>query len=189
MQKKRMLGQLAMLFGGRVAEEVFCGDISAGASDDIRRATELSRAMVTELGMSEKVGPINYAERQGSDFLGTELMSGKWHSEDTARTIDEEVERFVREGHEVARKIVSEEREAIERLAEALLLYETINAQEIVRLIGGTPVSELREPEVEDDRPQPVPVGPPHPEPVHGLSKDGEELPGDLTGEAGLSPA
>ena len=69
MQRKRMLGQLATLFGGRIAEDVFCGDISAGASDDIKRATDLARAMVTELGMSDKIGPINYSERQGSDFL------------------------------------------------------------------------------------------------------------------------
>ena len=189
MQKKRMLGQLAMLFGGRVAEEVFCGDISAGASDDIRRATEIARAMVTELGMSDKVGPINYADRQGSDFLGTELLSGKWHSEETARTIDEEVERFVREAQEVARKIVSEEREAVERLAGALLQYETINAEEIVSLIAGTPVADLREPEPEEGPPQPVPAAPPQAEPTQGLAPDGEELPGDLSGEAGLSPA
>ena len=92
-----------MLYGGRVAEEIFCGDISAGASDDIRRATELARAMVTELGMSDKVGPINFAERQGSDFLGTELMSGKWHSEETAREIDEEIRRIMREAYDLAR--------------------------------------------------------------------------------------
>ncbi|MEM8713083.1 MAG: ATP-dependent zinc metalloprotease FtsH, partial [Planctomycetota bacterium] len=126
-QKKRLEGQLAMLFGGRVAEEIFCGDISAGASDDIRRATELTRAMVTELGMSEKIGPINYAERQGSDFLGTELGNSKWHSEETAREIDEEIKRFLKEAYDLAKRLVGEERDAVERLTKGLLLYETLD--------------------------------------------------------------
>ncbi|MEM1447965.1 MAG: ATP-dependent zinc metalloprotease FtsH [Planctomycetota bacterium] len=152
MQRKRLLGQLAMLFGGRVAEELFCGDISAGASDDIRRATELTRAMVTELGMSDKVGPINFAERQGSDFLGTELMSGKWHSEDTAREIDEEIKRIMREAHELARTLVGESREAVERLTKGLLLYETLDKDEITKLIDGGDPESLREKTAEEIR-------------------------------------
>lgn len=153
MQRRRMLGQLATLFGGRVAEEVFCGDISAGASDDIKRATELARAMVTELGMSDKVGPINYAERQGSDFLGSELLSGKWHSEETARQIDEEVERILREAYEEARSIILGEREAIERLTRGLLRYETLDRGEIERLIDGADPEGLRP----EPRPEPAP--------------------------------
>jgi cell division protease FtsH len=144
MQRKRMLGTLAWAFGGRVSEAHFCGDISAGAADDIRRATELARAMVTELGMSEKIGPINYAERMGSDFLGTELMSGKWHSEETARLIDEEVERLLKEAYATAERIVAENREAIERVADSLLLYETISGEEIARILSGTSVEDLR---------------------------------------------
>ncbi|MBM3978325.1 MAG: ATP-dependent zinc metalloprotease FtsH, partial [Planctomycetes bacterium] len=106
MQRRRLLGMLAVGFGGRVAEQEFCGDISAGASDDIRRATDLARTMVTELGMSDAIGPIHYAERQGSDFLGTELMRGKSHSEDTAREIDQEVQRLLSEAYERAVGIV-----------------------------------------------------------------------------------
>ena len=160
MQRKRMLGQLATLFGGRIAEEVFCGDISAGASDDIKRATELARAMVTELGMSDKVGPINYAERQGSDFLGSELLSGKWHSEETARQIDEEVERILREAYEEARGIILAEREAIERLTRGLLRYETLDRSEIERLIDGADPEGLRP----EPRPEPpTPSEPPAP--------------------------
>jgi cell division protease FtsH len=182
MQRRKLLGQLATLFGGRVAEEVFCGDISAGASDDIRRATELARAMVTELGMSEKVGPINYAERQGSDFLGTELMSGKWHSEETARVIDEEIERILREAYQCARDLIDGERESIERLTRALLKYETLDRHEIELLIAGTQPADLRpsapEPSETVRKPRAA-LGP----------KAGREDLGGLSGEAGLSPA
>ncbi|MCP3916371.1 MAG: ATP-dependent zinc metalloprotease FtsH [bacterium] len=184
MQRRRLNGQLAMAFGGRIAEETFCGDISAGASDDIRRATELARAMVTELGMSEKVGPINYADRQGSDFLGTELMSGKWHSEETAHVIDEEIERLLREAYSEAKRIIEIERGAIERLKDALLLYETLESGEITRLIDGVLPADLREakpgaesPAVEAQETRQMPEA----------TSNGDL--GDLPGEAGLSPA
>ena len=187
MQRKKMLGQLAVLFGGRVSEARFCGDISAGASDDIRRATELARAMVTELGMSDKVGPINYAERQGSDFLGTELMSGKWHSEETAREIDEEVERILKEGYAMAERIIGEQQLGIERLAEALLVYETINSDEIQRLIEGVAIADLR-----PKAPAPSSNDAPRATPdVSGPAAGdlGDDLGGGLPGEPGLSPA
>jgi cell division protease FtsH len=184
MQRKKMLGTLAWAFGGRVSEARFCGDISAGAADDIRRATEVARAMVTELGMSEKIGPINYAERMGSDFLGTELMSGKWHSEETARLIDEEVERLVKEAYETAERIVAENGSTIEKVAESLLLYETINGDDIAKLMQGVSVADLR--------PAAAPAKPAAPEKPAGASsapaprtKPGGELPG----KPGLSPA
>jgi len=182
MQKRRLLAQLATLFGGRIAEEVFVGDISAGASDDIRRATEVARAMVTELGMSEKVGPINYAERQGSDFLGTELMASKWHSEETARLIDEEIERILREAYEEAQGIIQGERPAMERLKDGLMLYETLDTDEIQRLIEGTTPADLR--------PEPPPERGAEPaRPAVAPQEGAEEDLGGLSGEAGLSPA
>src|SRR6185436_5420203 len=144
MQKKRMLGTLAWAFGGRVSEAFFCGDISAGAADDIRRATEVARAMVTELGMSEKIGPINYAERQGSDFLGTELMSGKWHSEETARLIDQEIEKLLKDAYSTAERIVAENAVALEQITQALLTYETISGVDIKKLLAGASIDSLR---------------------------------------------
>jgi cell division protease FtsH len=144
MQRRRLLGMLAVGFGGRVAEQEFCGDISAGASDDIRRATDLARTMVTELGMSDAIGPIHYAERQGSDFLGTELMRGKSHSEDTAREIDQEVQRLLQEAYERAVTILRERRSQMEQLADALLTYETLTADEIRKVMSGTLTSDLR---------------------------------------------
>ena len=181
-----MQGQLATLFGGRIAEDIFCGDISSGASDDIRRATELARAMVSELGMSDRVGPINYSERPGSDFLGTELMSSKWHSEETARIIDEEIERFLREGYDTATKIIEEHRDAMERMTDALMLFETLDGTEIASLINGTKPEDLR-PEAPEDPAEPestettstkAPTTAPDPEDLTGFA-----------GESGLSPA
>jgi cell division protease FtsH len=180
MQKKKMVGTLAVLFGGRVAEELYCGDISAGASDDIRRATEMARAMVTELGMSEKVGPINYAERQGSEFLGTELMGAKWHSEETAREIDTEIQRLLRDALEEARSILGQHGATIERITQTLLRYETITGDEIKRLIAGEEVV----------RPEPPATPPPPPlRPLReGRADAGSESTEGL-GNAGLSPA
>jgi cell division protease FtsH len=185
MQKKRLLGQLAVLFGGRVAEQEFCGDISAGASDDIKRATDLARAMVTELGMSARIGPINYAERQGSDFLGTELMRGKQHSEDTAREIDKEIRAILDEAYARAESLIREHRSPIEEIMRALLLYENISGEEIARILKGERHSDLRRAEREaaashDPRPTPAPG--------KGAEKSAD---GDLSGDfnPGLSPA
>ncbi len=186
-QRKKMLGQLAVAFGGRVAEAQFVGDISAGASDDIRRATELARAMVTELGMSDKVGPIHYAERQGSDFLGTELTSGKWHSEQTAREIDEEIERILKEAYETAARIVRENTEQMERITQALLTWETISGMEIKRILAGESLDSLR--------PTPPPQRPGATAPAASPAGTASANPGartqggELPGTPGLSPA
>lgn len=187
MQKKRLLGQLAVLFGGRVAEQEFCGDISAGASDDISRATDLARTMVTELGMSEKIGPINYAERQGSDFLGTELMRGKLHSEDTAREIDNEVHLLLEEAYERAEQIIRDNRDAVEVITEALLVYENVTGQEITRVLGGAKVADLRPEAPETVRPEPQAKSPAQPR--EGGETAGEDVTGDFSGSPGLSPA
>jgi len=186
MQKKRLSGQLSVLFGGRVAEQEFCGDISAGASDDIKRATEIARAMVTELGMSERIGPINYSERQGSDFLGTELMRGTTHSEATAKEIDEEVHGILHSAYERAETIIRSNREAVERVGAALLFYETLSGEEVSRLMRGATVANLRPQSDDESRPQPEPTRRDAPAPK--LPKGGETT-GDLPGEPGLSPA
>jgi len=183
MQKKRMLGTLAWAFGGRAAEARFCGDISAGASDDIRRATELARAMVTELGMSEKLGPINYAERQGSDFLGTELMSGKWHSEDTARIIDQEVEKLLKDAYHTAERIVAENAHALEQITAALLAYETISGVDIKKLLHGDTIESLRS---AAPPPPQKPSTPAPSSPAHVLPPLSQPRGGDMPG---LSPA
>jgi cell division protease FtsH len=185
MQKKRLLGQLAVLFGGRVAEQEFCGDISAGASDDIRRATDLARTMVTELGMSDLIGPINYAERQGSDFLGTELMRGKTHSEDKANEIDGEVHRIVTEAYARTEEILRAHRAEVEMLTAALLELETINGEEITRLLGGASLDDLRRAREKAREVARAELGPPR------ATRQAEDQPhsGELPGEPGLYPA
>jgi cell division protease FtsH len=172
-----------MLFGGRVAESLFCGDISAGASDDIRRATDLARAMVTELGMSEKIGAINYAERQGSYFLGTELGRGKIHSEETAREIDQEVMRFLNEAYQRAESMLRAHRREIDEVAKSLLLYETVTGEEVTRILGGASSGDLR-PEVE-----PGERGVPRKGASERRAGEDRSPEKGLSGSPGLSPA
>jgi len=183
MQRKKLHAQMTMLFGGRVAESLFCGDISAGASDDIRRATDLARAMVTELGMSEKIGPINYAERQGSDFLGTELGRGKIHSEETAREIDQEVMRFLNEAYQRAETILRTHQREVDEIAQALLLHETVTGDDVKRILGGATAASLR-PEDPGPKDTPRKAG-------LGERRGGEDRSTGkgLSGEPGLAPA
>jgi cell division protease FtsH len=185
MQKKKLVATITMLFGGRVAEALFCGDVSAGASDDIRRATDLARAMVTELGMSERVGPINYAERQGSDFLGTELMRSKLHSEETAREIDREVENLLRTSYARAEEILRGRQDAVDRTARALLLYETLTGEEVDRLIAGSSLEDLRPPAPKKEGPAPGRKHESHEGDRAADAPRSDRLPG----KPGLSPA
>jgi cell division protease FtsH len=184
LQKRKLHAQMTMLFGGRVAEALFCGDISAGASDDIRRATDLARAMVTELGMSAKIGPINYAERQGSDFLGTELGRGKIHSEETAREIDQEVMRFLNEAYQAAETLLTSHRRAVDEITKALLLHETITGDDVARILAGGDASSVVKPS--DNEPRDLAKKPNSAERRAGEDRAGGK---GLAGEPGLSPA
>jgi cell division protease FtsH len=144
-QKRNELnGMLAMLYGGRVAEEIFCDDISGGASNDIERATEIARMMVCNWGMSESLGPVSYGESRGEVFLGDELLRSKNYSEETSRAIDKEVRVILKEAHRVATKILGEHRDEMERLTEALMLYETVSGEEVTAIFNGATVEELR---------------------------------------------
>ena len=138
MTKGQMLARIAMALGGRVAEEVIFGEITTGASDDIKRATRLAHSMVCELGMTDKLGPIAYGENEENVFLGREMTSRRAdYAEDTAREIDEEVRRIVEQQYQVAKKVVVENREAIDRLATALLERETLDSEEISAALEG----------------------------------------------------
>ena len=183
-----MPGHVAMAVGGRVAAGVFAGDISAGASDDARHATEIARARVTDLGVSERVGPINYADRQGSDFLGTELMSNRWHSEETAHVSDKEIERILRNAYDCARNLINNERSAVERLAKGLLMHETLDKNEIALLIEGTAPEDLRPVAVTDSETA-TPEAAAQPEAQPEAQADRDEGLDDLPGGAELSPA
>ncbi len=132
---------LAVLMGGRSAEEIFLGHITTGAGNDIERATDLARNMVCEWGMSD-LGPLAYGKKDEAIFLGREITQHRDYSEDTAIQIDKEVKRIVNGGYERAKSILSNNRETLERIAQALLEREVIDANEVKLLMEGKPLPE-----------------------------------------------
>jgi len=128
--------QLAILLGGRVAEETVFGDISSGAANDLERASEIARDMVTRLGMSEELGPLTWGRRQQSLYLGGNYMEEKNYSEETARKIDEAVRALVEEAHDRARGILDNQRAALDALAARLLETEVIGGDEARRIVA-----------------------------------------------------
>jgi cell division protease FtsH len=131
--------RIAMSFGGRVAEQLVYGKdhLNTGASSDIMQATDLARRMVTEWGMSEKLGPLRYNENQQEVFLGHAITQRQNMSEDTARLIDLEIRRIVTEGETKAREVVTAHRQQLEGITQALMEYETITGEEVNALMRG----------------------------------------------------
>ena len=136
---KELEARLAMAFGGRVAEELVFGpeNVTTGAADDIRQATSLARRMVTEWGMSPKLGRLRYEENEEEIFLGHSVTQRKNVSDATARIIDQEIRRIVDEAEDRARTIITERQDELHRLAEALLEYETLTAEDVAALLKG----------------------------------------------------
>jgi cell division protease FtsH len=132
---------LAVLMGGRSAEEIFLGHITTGAGNDIERATEIARNMVCEWGMSS-LGPLAFGKKEEAIFLGREITQHRDYSEDTAIQIDKEVKRIVNGGYESAKNLLSNHRETLERIAQALLEREVIDANEVKMLMEGKPLPE-----------------------------------------------
>jgi cell division protease FtsH len=132
--KRRMLVRLATLFGGRIAEEVVLGDITSGASQDILMATKLARSMVCDWGMSP-LGPIAYGENHDTVFLGREISRSESFSEETARMIDVEIRKLVDEQYNRAKDIIIKKRLALDKIAEALLQYETIDGKHVMEIL------------------------------------------------------
>lgn len=143
--KSQAENMIAFLFGGRVAEELIFKDFTTGASNDIERATDIARKMVTEWGMSAKVGPLAYEKNEGPVFLG--LQSGQKsrdYSDAKAQEIDAEIHRIIMEGYQKATQILTEKKDALERLTQALMEFETIDGKEVDELIAGKQVEDLR---------------------------------------------
>ena len=128
---------ICILLGGRVAEEIIFGQKTTGAGNDIERATELARSMVTEWGMSDEFGPLNFAGSKQEVFLGRDLNQGDRHSEDTSQRIDAEIRSIVMHQYQRATELLSQHRSELERMSEALLDYETIDNNDISIIIGG----------------------------------------------------
>ncbi|TXR35753.1 ATP-dependent zinc metalloprotease FtsH [Ectopseudomonas mendocina] len=146
LSKRALISQICSLFGGRVAEEMTLGfdGVTTGASNDIMRATQLARNMVTKWGLSEKLGPLMYAEEEGEVFLGRSMGSQNSNvSGETAKLIDEEVRRIIDECYATAKKLLVENRDKLDAMAEALMKYETIDADQIDDIMNGR---QLREP-------------------------------------------
>ena len=141
-----MLNQISMLFGGRIAEEVFMNQMTTGASNDFERATKIARDMVTRYGMSDKLGPMVYAENEGEVFLGRSVTKTTNMSETTMQTVDAEVRRIIDEQYAVARRLIEENTDKMHAMAKALLEWETIDADQINDIVSGKPPRPPKEP-------------------------------------------
>jgi cell division protease FtsH len=140
--KEFLEAKIAMCFGGRIAEQLVYGQnhLNSGASSDIKQATGMARAMVTEYGMSEKLGPLRYNDNEEEVFLGHSVAQRKNVSDATAAMIDQEVRRIVEEGEAKAREILTAHLDELHILAKGLLEYETLNADEVRDLLAGKPI-------------------------------------------------
>jgi len=141
--REYLMNRIAILFGGRIAEEVFMNQMTTGASNDFERATQLARDMVTRYGMSDALGIMVYAENEGEVFLGRSVTRQTNVSEETMRKVDAEIRRIIDEQYALARKLIEENRDKIEAMTQALLKYETIDADQIKDIMEGR---EPREP-------------------------------------------
>lgn len=137
--KEELLAMIANSMGGRIAEELFIGQITTGASNDIEKATEVARAMVCQYGMSE-LGPLAFGKKEEQIFLGREIAQHRDFSEDTAIRIDQEVNKIVSQQYARAKQILEDNREAMERLTEALLEHESLDNAQMRRVIAGLPL-------------------------------------------------
>ena len=139
MDKGRLLSTIAVLFGGRIAEEIFMDQMTTGASNDFERATAIARDIVTRYGMTDELGPMVYAENEGEVFLGRSVTKTTHMSEATMQKVDTEIRRIIDEQYSVARKILEDNRDKVEVMTSALLEWETIDADQIDDIIEGRP--------------------------------------------------
>jgi cell division protease FtsH len=135
--------QIAILLGGRIAEEITIGSITTGAGNDLERATELARRMVCEWGMSEALGPLTFGKKEEQIFLGREIAQHQDYSEDTALRIDQEVKKFVTDNYTRAQTVLFEHKQKLIDLADALLIRETLDAEQVRRIAAGVALDEF----------------------------------------------
>jgi cell division protease FtsH len=134
-----LMNRIAIMFGGRIAEELFMNQMTTGASNDFERATQLARDMVTRYGMSDALGPMVYGENEGEVFLGRSVTTHKNMSEDTMRKVDAEIRRIIDQQYSLARKLLEDNRDKVEAMTAALLEWETIDAEQIDDIMAGQP--------------------------------------------------
>ncbi len=139
MDRIRLLSTIAVLFGGRIAEEIFMHQMTTGASNDFERATEMARRMVTQWGMSDALGPMVYGENEGEIFLGRSVTTHKNVSEVTMQKVDQEIRRIIDEQYALARRLIEENKDKVEAMAKALLEWETLDSDQLDDIMDGKP--------------------------------------------------
>ena len=139
MDRDRLLSTIAVLFGGRIAEEIFMSQMTTGASNDFERATDLARRMVTQWGMSDALGPMVYGENEGEVFLGRSITTHKNVSEATMQEVDKEIRRIIDQQYAMARKLIEDNRDKVEAMTKALLEWETLDADQLNDIMAGLP--------------------------------------------------
>jgi cell division protease FtsH len=139
MDRNHMLNAIAVLFGGRIAEEIFMNQMTTGASNDFERATDMARAMVTRYGMSDELGPMVYGENEGEVFLGRSITTHKNVSEATLQKVDGEIRRIIDTQYKLARKLLEDNRDKVETMTRSLLEWETLDADQINDIMAGKP--------------------------------------------------
>jgi cell division protease FtsH len=137
--KQRLQSQICSLFGGRIAEELIFGReaVTTGASNDIERATEIARNMVTKWGLSDKLGPLTYSEEEGEVFLGRSVTQHKNVSDETAHMIDEEIRHYIDSNYKKAEQILKDNMDKLHMMSDALMKYETIDQNQISAIMEG----------------------------------------------------
>jgi cell division protease FtsH len=177
---KEITAKLAMMFGGRMAEELIYGieNVSTGASNDIQQATNMARRMVAEWGMSDKLGRLRYVDNQEEVFLGHSVSRSQTISPETARLIDEEIRRIIEEAEEKARRVLTDHMEDLHKVAKALLEFETLSGEEVQIILDGGSIDR-------SDESRPGPTGRRSSVPSSGkAAKDsGKDAPGGLEPE------
>ena len=143
-----LMSRIAVLFGGRIAEELFMDQMTTGASNDFERATQMARDMVTRYGMSDVLGPMVYGENEGEVFLGRSVTTHKNMSEATMQQVDAEIRRIIDQQYALARKLLEDNRDKVEAMTAALLEFETIDAEQIDDIMAGKPPRPPKEPQV-----------------------------------------
>jgi cell division protease FtsH len=134
--------QIAILLGGRIAEEITMNSLTTGAGNDLERSTELARKMVCEWGMSDAMGPLTFGKKEEQIFLGREIAQHQDYSEDTALKIDQEVKRFVTDNYQRAHRLLTQSKDTLVMMADALLAREVLDADQVRRLAAGQPLDE-----------------------------------------------